>query len=266
MTNCDLTRFWAPVLILFQIFALVPCKLKTSPILLIIYNIFLPLVLLLVITYTWLVQIPSIVVFNLYAVMDITLIVAIQLTHMITIFEVHISGSVESEILNNIHRIFEMITEQINYPIDVAVLRRSCARKCWTVFGVGAGFMLFGSSLYFNVFWEYWGPTYYSWHVMNVRKIQVYFYVDLLTELLIYLRTVLKSINDVETPCGRLMTILRSQRIYMEIQKTSSMISRVFAWSLIAILLQCVIELMNNMYWLIINIYYTKSLLHVTSK
>lgn len=266
MTYRDLTSFWAPIFILFQLFALVPWKLSKSPILLVIYNILVPVMLLLVITYTWLVQIPSIGIFNLYAVMDITLIVVIQLAHLITICEVYVFGSIQSEIVPNIQRIFQMFTEQLNYPIDLVLLRRFCARKCWTVFGIGAGLMLFGSSLYFDVFWVYWGPTYYSWTLMNVRKIQVSFYVDLLTEILMCLRTVLKSISDVESPCGRLMTILRSKRVYMEIQRTSNMVSRVFAWSLIAILLQCVIDLMNNMYWLIINIYYTKSILHATSE
>lgn len=266
MTYRDLTRFWAPVFILFHLFALIPCKLTKSPIFLIIYNIFIPAMLLFVITYTWLVQIPSTTIFNLYAVMDISLIVVIQLAHLITICEIYISGSMQSEILPSMHRIFQMFAEQLNYPIDLELLRRFCARKCWIVFGTVGGLMLFGSSLYFNVFWEYWGPTYYSWHLMSVRKIQVCFYVDLLTEILRCLRTVLKSVSDVESPCGRLMTILRSQRVYMEIQRTSYMVSRVFAWSLIANLLQSVVDLMNNIYWLIINIFYTKSLLHVTSE
>lgn len=265
MTYRDLTHFWAPVVSLFQLYALTPL---TKPTMLILcYNILVSISLGLVISYTWLVQIPSTDEFNLNAVMDIALIVVIQLSHVVVISEIYIRGSIQSEVLPSINRIFRFFDEQLNSPINLIMLRRFCVRKCWSLYAIVAVLMLFGASLYFDVFWEYWGPSYFSWQLMAIRKIQICFYVDLLTEILKGLRTVLTTLRDLESHHHyRLLIILRIKRVYAEIQKTSAVVSHVFAWSLIFILLENIVDLLNNIYWLIINVYYTKSGIHVASE
>lgn len=268
----DFIRFWSGAFVLFQIFCItsidlnVP-RIKWSPrlILITVWHSCISIALLCITIYVFRFLIPSIIRFELNILLDIMLIVSMLLTNFVCLVESLILRSNQMQIVTDVERISDIFETQLNVRVDFKRLRRRLVYKCWATYLISFSITATTIGLSFEEFIGDWLIIFYSFQLILMRKIQMTFYVDLMVEMMLHLRLVLVDVGRNEE--GKtLRTLLWIKFIYSRLVKIVALVNRTFGWSMMVIMLQNILDLLNCIYWMLIYIYVVKSKRDLISK
>lgn len=268
----DFARFWSGAFVLFQIFCITSidinvARIKWTPILILIaiWHLCSTTALICITIYVFNILIPSIIRFQLNILLDITLIVSVLLTHFVCLVESLILRSNQMRIVTDVEHISNILETQLNVPVDFKRLRRQLVFKCWATSLVSFAIMAVSILMFFMEFIRDWGIIYYSFHLILMRKIQMTFYIDVIVEMMLHVRIVLVEVGKNEEG-NVLRTLLWAKFIHRRLVKLVEIVNRTFGWSMMLILLQNILDLLNCIYWMLLFTFVTKSFSSFISK
>lgn len=202
---------------------------------------------------------------ELNILIDTIVFLAILIVHIITIMEALVNTPHQVIIIKNFYRIACMF-EQCCGSLACATTERIAlkkshqryALKLWVTFLAIIFIKINGILPFFENAWPNFVQIFFSWTLMHVRMLQVTIDVDQLGENLTELGKLVRRVIPAEQQTGR---IVRVAAIYSTIRNTNIAINETYGWSLVGILTQNVMGLIQLFYWTLYNVRVTRSLL-----
>lgn len=204
---------------------------------------------------------------ELNVLIDTIVFLAILIVHIIIIIETLVNTRHQTNIIKNFYRIACMF-EQCCASREFPTTRRTALKKLYQRYGLKIWGTLLtiifikinGILPFLENAWPNFLQISFSWVLMNVRMLQVTIEIDHLGEQLIELGKLVRRVSKlpVEQKAERIASVAA---IYSTIRNTNIAINETYGWSLVAILAQYVMGLIQLFYWTLYNVRVTRSLL-----
>lgn len=246
MERGTFNKFWSPFLKLFKCFGVSnicnnsSSKPRRKTLISFIFHI-INIASLVMITYTYTKEWAELTNgLNIFILIDRTLGLTIFATQIIVTVQSFMYAKYEYRIMDNFYALQCMLWRENDLTKLAPYYRR---KYCYTIIVI-IFIKVISTLALSNSASNNFELISYTCHVMNVRCFQVALYVDVLTD---YTATLTPTINNREW--------LWMKKIFFKIVETKAMINNLFGLSLISIILQNILEMVNYAYWLIICYY-----------
>lgn len=204
---------------------------------------------------------------ELNILIDSIVFLAILIVHIIIIIETLVNTPRQAIIIKNFYRITCMF-EQCCASRACTIADRNALKKIhqrnglkiWGTFLTITFIKINGMLPFLENAWPNYIQIVFSWTIMNVRMLQVTIDVDQLGEQLIQLGKTVRRVARIPAE-QQAERIARVAAIYSIIRTTNIAINETYGWSLVAILTQNVMGLIQLFYWTLYNVRVTRSLL-----
>lgn len=188
---------------------------------------------------------------------DEFVLVYIPIAHLITIIETLANIPKQALIVQNNNEIIRLLQQcDICYDIKIR-LEKSQRKSSWKCFGLCISIVLFRTTAILPFLWAVYWPNLrfelFSWLVVHARIFQVTLDLCQLADQLSALKELLILTEH------RIKHLEMATQIYACIRCTNVLINSTYGWSLVAILLQHTMDLVNCSYWIAFNIVETLS-------
>lgn len=178
---------------------------------------------------------------------------AILISHAISIFEAIVTRMRQLKIVNQLCRIDQIIGEKFCGDFDnYDEMKKRYVLKIWGVFVGITCFEILGCSLYYDQASVGLVVLIYGHLGITMRLLQNAFYVDMVYERLCIIHKELNRLKD-DHCCNVQNQLNLTRDIYGKLWLMTNDINFTFGWSLMAISLECIIDLVSDAHIMYLN-------------